>query len=84
MRVNAICPGAVAGDRIDRVIAGKAKRARRRDRRRARRVPRAERRCKRFVSADDIANAIVFLASKLGANIDGHALPVDGDIHSLV
>jgi len=38
---------------------------------------------KRFVSAEDIANAIVFLASKLGANIDGHALPIDGDAQSL-
>ena len=38
---------------------------------------------KRFVTAEDIANAIVFLASKLGANIDGHALPIDGDAQSL-
>jgi NAD(P)-dependent dehydrogenase (short-subunit alcohol dehydrogenase family) len=83
VRVNAICPGAVAGDRIDRVIAGKAK-----VRGVAIEVVRdeflAQNSLKRFISADDIANAIVFLASKLGANIDGHALPVDGDIHSLV
>jgi enoyl-[acyl-carrier-protein] reductase (NADH) len=39
---------------------------------------------KRMVSADDIANAIVFLASPLGANISGHALPVDADTHALV
>ena len=38
---------------------------------------------KRFVEADDIANAIVFLASPLGRNISGHALPVDGDAQSL-
>ena len=82
MRVNAICPGAVAGDRIDRVIAGKAK---------VRDVPfdvvrdefLGKTSLKRFVSADDIANAIVFLSSKLGANIDGHALPIDGDVQSL-
>ena len=82
VRVNAICPGAVAGDRIDRVIAGKAK---------VRDVPfdvvrdefLGKTSLKRFVSADDIANAIVFLASKVGANIDGHALPVDGDVQSL-
>jgi NAD(P)-dependent dehydrogenase (short-subunit alcohol dehydrogenase family) len=36
------------------------------------------------VSADDIANAIVFLASRSGANISGHALPVDGDTQALV
>jgi NAD(P)-dependent dehydrogenase (short-subunit alcohol dehydrogenase family) len=82
VRVNAICPGAVAGDRIDRVIAGKAK---------VRNVPfdvvrdefLGKTSLKRFVSAEDIANAIVFLASKLGANIDGHALPIDGDVQSL-
>ena len=82
VRVNAICPGAVAGDRIDRVIAGKAK---------VRDVPfdvvrdefLGKTSLKRFVSAEDIANAIVFLASKLGANIDGHALPIDGDVQSL-
>ncbi len=39
---------------------------------------------KRFVSADDIANAIVFLASPLGANISGQALPVDADTQLLV
>ena len=50
IRVNAICPGSVAGPRIDAVFA----------------------------------NAIVFLASPLGANISGHALPVDGDTQALV
>lgn len=82
VRVNAICPGAVAGDRIDRVIAGKAK---------VRNLPFetvrdefvAKTSLKRFVTAEDIANAIVFLSSKLGANIDGHALPIDGDAQSL-
>jgi enoyl-[acyl-carrier-protein] reductase (NADH) len=38
----------------------------------------------RMISADDIANAIVFLASPLGANISGHALPVDADAQALV
>ena len=36
-----------------------------------------------FVRAEDIANAIVFLASPMGANISGHALPVDADAQSL-
>ena len=39
---------------------------------------------RRLVTAEDIANAIVFLASPLGANISGHALPVDADTHALV
>jgi len=82
IRVNAILPGAVAGARIDRVIDAKAKQAG---------VPfeamreqfLAKTSLKRFVEADDIANAIVFLASPLGANISGHALPVDADAQAL-
>jgi NAD(P)-dependent dehydrogenase (short-subunit alcohol dehydrogenase family) len=35
------------------------------------------------VTAEDIANAIVFLASPRGANVSGHALPIDADIHTL-
>jgi NAD(P)-dependent dehydrogenase (short-subunit alcohol dehydrogenase family) len=83
IRVNAICPGSVAGRRIDAVYANKAA---------LRGVPTevvrdeaiAKTSLRRLVSADDIANAIVFLASPLGANIAGHALPVDADTHALV
>ena len=70
IRVNAICPGFVAGPRIESVLANKAA---------ARGVPtdvvRAEglarTSLRRFVSAEDIANAIVFLASPAGSNISG-------------
>ena len=83
IRVNAICPGSVAGARIDAVYANKAKL-----RGVAPDVVRdealAKTSLKRLVTADDIANAIVFLASPLGANISGHALPVDADTHALV
>ena len=83
IRVNAICPGLVAGPRIEHVLASKAA---------ARGVPtdvvRAEGLAKtslrRFVTAGDIANSIVFLASPAGANISGHALPIDGDLQSLI
>ena len=82
VRVNAICPGSVAGPRIDAVFANRAK---------ARGVPvdvvvdeaLANTSLRRLVSAEDIANAIVFLASPLGANVSGHALPIDADIHAL-
>jgi NAD(P)-dependent dehydrogenase (short-subunit alcohol dehydrogenase family) len=83
IRVNAICPGSVAGPRIDAVFANKAAR-----RGVAPEVVRDEAIAKtslrRLVSADDIANAIVFLASPRGANISGHALPVDADTQALV
>jgi NAD(P)-dependent dehydrogenase (short-subunit alcohol dehydrogenase family) len=83
IRVNAICPGSVAGPRIDSVIANKAA---------ARGVaPEVIRHelinkasLKRLISAEDVAHAIVFLASPLAANISGHALPIDGDTQSLV
>src|SRR5450755_2490649 len=83
VRVNAICPGSVAGPRIDAVFANRAA---------ARGVSPAFVRdealgktsLRRLVSADDIANAIVFLASPLGANISGQAVPIHADTHSLV
>jgi NAD(P)-dependent dehydrogenase (short-subunit alcohol dehydrogenase family) len=82
IRVNAVLPGPVAGERIDRVIAAKAER-----RGISFDTMRDELAGKsslgRFVTADDIANAIVFLASPLGANISGQALPVDGDKQSM-
>jgi NAD(P)-dependent dehydrogenase (short-subunit alcohol dehydrogenase family) len=83
VRVNAICPGSVAGARIDAVLASRAAL-----RGVALEVVRDEAISKaslrRMVTADDIANAIVFLASPLGANISGHALPVDADTQALV
>ena len=83
IRVNAICPGFVAGPRIEHVLASKAA-----ARGVATDVVRAEGLAKtslrRFVTAEDIANSIVFLASPAGANISGHALPVDGDLQSLI
>ena len=77
IRVNAICPGAVEGDRMDRVIANEAK---------ARGMSADELRqgyadlvsLKRFVSAEDIANMAVFLASPEAANVTGMAMAVDG------
>jgi NAD(P)-dependent dehydrogenase (short-subunit alcohol dehydrogenase family) len=83
VRVNALCPGSVAGARIDSVFANKAA-----ARGVAPEVVRDEALARnslhRLVSADDIANMIVFLASPLGANISGHAMPVDADLQALV
>ena len=82
IRVNAICPGSVAGRRIDAVFANRAA-ARGITPEAARDEALSRVSLRRLVSADDIANAIVFLASPAGANISGHALPVDGDTQSL-
>lgn len=83
IRVNAICPGSVAGPRIDAVFANKAA-VRGDPASTVRDEALARTSLKRLVSADDIANAIVFLASPLGANISGQALPIDADTQALV
>jgi NAD(P)-dependent dehydrogenase (short-subunit alcohol dehydrogenase family) len=83
IRVNAICPGSVAGPRIESVIANKAAaRGVAPDVIRDELVNKAS--LKRMISAEDVAHAIVFLASPLAANISGHALPIDGDTQALV
>ena len=75
--VNAIAPGAVAGDRIDRAIAGQAE---------VRGVPLEQVRksfenrapLRRMTTADDIASAAVFLCSDGARNISGQCLPITG------
>ena len=77
IRANAICPGAVEGDRMDRVIAKEAD---------ARGIPAQEIRdgyadcvsLKRFVTAEDIADMALFLASPMARNVSGMAMAVDG------
>lgn len=77
VRVNAICPGAVEGPRMDRVVAMEAA---------AQGVTEAEMRSaftegaalRRFVTADEVAAMALFLASPGAAAISGQALAVDG------
>ena len=76
IRVNAILPGAVEGDRIDRVIAGQA---------RQRGVPEEELRkafvqrapLRRMTTADDVAQLAVFLCSDAARNISGQCIPIN-------
>jgi NAD(P)-dependent dehydrogenase (short-subunit alcohol dehydrogenase family) len=83
VRVNAILPGLVEGDRIERVIAAKAK---------ATGVSHEEFRQKLLettslrstVRAQDIANMALFLCTGPGERITGQALAVDGDVRYLV
>ncbi|MBI2527185.1 MAG: SDR family oxidoreductase [Candidatus Rokubacteria bacterium] len=73
--VNAIAPGAVAGDRIDRVIAGQAE---------VRGVPLEKMRqafvegapLKRMAAAEDIAALAVYLCSAAARNISGQCIAV--------
>jgi NAD(P)-dependent dehydrogenase (short-subunit alcohol dehydrogenase family) len=76
IRVNAIAPGAVEGDRIDRVIAGQAQvRGISLEEQRKAFVARAP--LARMVTADDIARAAVFLCSDHARNISGQCIPVN-------
>jgi NAD(P)-dependent dehydrogenase (short-subunit alcohol dehydrogenase family) len=83
VRVNCILPGIVEGERIERVIAAKAAAAG---------VPHEEFR-QRFlettslrstVTAQDIADMVLFLCSPAGARITGQPLAVDADVRYLV
>lgn len=77
VRVNAICPGAVEGPRMDRVVAMEAQAQGRSD---------ADVRAgftqgvalRRFVTADEVAAMALFLASPAAASISGQAMAVDG------
>lgn len=82
VRVNAICPGAVEGPRMDRVVANEAKaRGLSEDEVRASYVTGVS--MKTWVTAEDIANAIHFLASNAGSKISGQVLSVDGHTETL-
>ncbi len=75
IRVNAIQPGAVEGDRIDRVIAGQAE-VRGLPVEQVRRAFIERTPLKRMVTADDIAALAVFLVSDLARNISGQVIAV--------
>jgi NAD(P)-dependent dehydrogenase (short-subunit alcohol dehydrogenase family) len=76
IRVNCVAPGAVEGDRIDRVIAGQAEvRGIPIDQMRQAMVERNP--LKRFVTADDIVDATVFFCSDMARSISGQVLAVN-------
>jgi NAD(P)-dependent dehydrogenase (short-subunit alcohol dehydrogenase family) len=76
IRVNCVAPGAVEGDRIDRVIAGQAEaRGIPVDAMRKALIDRAP--LKRMVTADDIVDATVFFCSDMARSISGQVLAVN-------
>ena len=82
VRVNCIQPGLVAGPRIDRVLDARSK---------AKGTTFDEERdaslqtvsLRTFVTAQDIANMALFLATDAGKHISGQAIPVCGDVQVL-
>jgi len=77
IRVNALCPGAVEGPRMDRVVANEAK-ARGISEDEVRRIYVKGVSMKTWVTAQDIANMALFLASDMGNKVSGQAMAVDG------
>ena len=82
VRVNAICPGAVEGPRMDRVIANEAG-ARGQSEAAIRDSYVTGTSMKTWVTAQDIANTVSFLASPAAAKISGQVLAVDGHTETL-
>ncbi len=78
IRVNAMCPGDVEGDRIRRVITMEAEnRGLTYDEVVAERVEAVSLRT--MVTADDVADMMLFLCSDAGAKVSGQAVLVDGN-----
>ncbi|TDR93954.1 SDR family oxidoreductase [Enterovirga rhinocerotis] len=82
IRVNAILPGAVAGDRQRRVMEAKAQQLG---------IPFAEMETrvlangsiKEYVTARQLADQILFICSERGRTISGQALSIDSDLQAL-
>jgi NAD(P)-dependent dehydrogenase (short-subunit alcohol dehydrogenase family) len=78
IRANAIAPGAVEGDRIERVFAGRAQISGK-SMSDVRAEAMAEQSIKDMVDPKDIAALAVFLASDAAKSISGQVLPIDND-----
>lgn len=82
VRVNAICPGSVSGERIDRVVASDAKRQGKSEEE-IRNIYQSQVSMRQFVSATDVANMALFLSSDMGRMVSGQAIGVDGHTETL-
>lgn len=79
IRVNAIAPGAVAGERAERVFAGRAQLSGR-SIEEEKILGMAGQSLKYLVAPADIGALAVFLASEAGRSISGQIIPIDGDM----
>ena len=83
IRVNAVCPGGVAGPRLDRVMQELAD---------ERGVPfeavsdewKTQASLRTFIEPDEIANLVLYLCSPMSAGITGAIVPIDGHLETLV
>ena len=82
IRVNAICPGTVDGERNDSVIAAEA-RSRGVSEEKIRTTYLQQTSLRTFVSCYDIAKLVLYLCSEAGEKISGQALTIDGHTESM-
>lgn len=82
IRVNAICPGAVSGPRMDRVMAAEAKTRNLSEQQIYDQLV-SQTSLKTFVEVEDVAQMALFVCSDRGAKISGQILAVDGHTESL-
>ena len=82
VRVNAICPGSVDGDRMARVISAEAK-VRGMSTEAVRQTYLKQNSLGTFIDPVDVAKMVLFICSDAGAKITGQSLCVDGGTETL-
>ncbi len=83
IRVNAICPGSVEGDRMNRVIKAKAKLIKSNPKKVKKELEYMVS-LKSFVTKEDIASMALFLLSDKSKNISGQIMTVDGNTERMI
>ena len=78
IRVNAICPGSVEGDRMERVVNAKAKLTKT-NAKNVKKEFESMVSLGTFVTKENIASMVLFLLSKESENISGQIISVDGN-----
>ena len=82
IRVNAILPGIMEGERMENVIAARAAQMGvSHDEMKATYLEKVS--LRRMTPSADIAAMSTFLISDLGRNVSGQSLPVDGNVEAL-
>ena len=83
IRVNAVCPGAVEGKRMNRVIEAKANLLKSKPS-----IIKKEFESmvsmRSFVSKDEITSIIIYLLSDFSKNISGQSISVDGNTERMI
>jgi len=79
IRVNAVCPGAISGDRQERVMHARAE-AEGRSYEEVRKETLSVNSMRTFIPPEDIAGCVLYLDSPAGLRVSGQVIAVDGHI----